>query len=101
MTARPFAGLRVLLVAAFNRRYHRSGWALAAALAALGREVRRCEERRRGWNPILGRALVPPLAAQPPRAPADAAILVQGTPIPPDAAPAAPAPLPRPAPASA
>src|SRR5207244_1522586 len=41
MTARPFAGLRVTLVAAFNPRYHRSGLALAAALAELGCEVRR------------------------------------------------------------
>ena len=32
MTARAFTGLRVVLVAAFNRRYHRSGLALAAAL---------------------------------------------------------------------
>jgi spore maturation protein CgeB len=85
MTARPFAGLRVVLVAAFNRRYHRSGWALAAALAALGCEVRRCEERRRGWNSILGRALVPRLAAQLRREPADAVIVFKGTALPPDA----------------
>jgi spore maturation protein CgeB len=63
MTARAFAGLRVVLVAAFNRRYHRSGLALAAALAALGCEVRRCEERRRGWNAILRRSLTTRLAA--------------------------------------
>jgi len=65
MTARPapFAGLRVVLVAAFNRRYHRSGLALAAALAALGCELRRCEERRRGWNAILRRSLATRLAA--------------------------------------
>src|SRR6266849_4426223 len=85
MTARPFAGLRVLLVAAFNRRYHRSGWALAAALAALGCEVRRCEERRRGWNSILGRALVPRLAAQLRREAADAVIVFKGTALPADA----------------
>src|SRR5260370_1317141 len=85
MTARPFAGLRVLLVAAFNRRYHRSGWALAAALAALGCEVRRCEERRRGWNSILGRALVPRLAAQLRREAAGAVIVFKGTALPPDA----------------
>jgi len=41
MTARGFAGVRVVLVAAFNRRYHRSGLALAAALEALG------------WTPLL------------------------------------------------
>src|SRR5256886_3931383 len=43
MTARPFAGLRVTLVAAFNPRYHRSGLALAAALGELGGEGRRRE----------------------------------------------------------
>jgi spore maturation protein CgeB len=64
MTARPFAGLRVVLVAAFNRRYHRSGRALATALAALGCEVHRCEERRRGWNAIFGRSLATRLAAR-------------------------------------
>src|SRR5207237_8825877 len=47
MTAAPpssFAGLRVVLVAAFNRRYHRSGLSLAAALTSLGCELRPCEE---------------------------------------------------------
>ena len=63
MTARAFTGLRVVLVAAFNRRYHRSGLALAAALAALGCEVQRCEERRRGWNALFGRSLPARLAA--------------------------------------
>src|SRR2546428_9301029 len=63
MTARAFTGLRVVLVAAFNRRYHRSGLALAAALEGLGCEVRRCEERRRGWNALLGRSLATRLAA--------------------------------------
>ena len=57
-----FAGLRVVLVAAFNRRYHRSGLALAAALEALGCEVRRCEERRRGWSALLRRSLSTRLA---------------------------------------
>src|SRR5260370_31823856 len=85
MTARPFAGLRVVLVAAFNRRYHRSGLTLAAALAALGCEVRRCEERRRGWNSILARALAPRLAAELRPAPADAVLVLKGTALPPDA----------------
>jgi spore maturation protein CgeB len=43
-------GARVILVAAFDERYHRSGFALAAALESLGCEVRRCEERERGWR---------------------------------------------------
>jgi spore maturation protein CgeB len=52
-----------VLVAAFNPRYHRSGSALAQALASLGCEVRRCEERRRGWKSIFGRPLAARLAA--------------------------------------
>src|SRR5216684_1138467 len=78
MTARPFAGLRVLLVAAFNRRYHRSGLALAAALAALGCEVRRCEERRRGWNAILRRSPTTRLAALLRDQPADVVLVFKG-----------------------
>jgi spore maturation protein CgeB len=74
-----FAGLRVVLVAAFNRRYHRSGSALAAALASLGCEVRRCEERRRGWNSIFGRPLVARLAAALRREAADVVLVFKGS----------------------
>jgi len=79
MTARPFAGLRVTLVAAFNPRYHRSGLALAAALAELGCEVRRCEERLRGWNAVWRRPLVARLGAALARAPADVVLVFKGT----------------------
>src|SRR6266704_2174370 len=58
----PFTGLRVVLVAAFDRRYHRSGLALAAALESLGCEVRCCEERTRGLNSLLHRPLAARLA---------------------------------------
>ena len=75
---RTFAGLRVVLVAAFNRRYHRSGFALAAALEALGCEVRRCEERRRGLNAILGRPLTARLGALLGRARADMVLVFKG-----------------------
>ena len=78
MTARAFTGLRVVLVAAFNRRYHRSGLALAAALAALGCEVGRCEERRRGWNAIFGRSLATRLAARLRRGPVDVVLVFKG-----------------------
>ena len=78
MTARAFAGLRVVLVAAFNRRYHRSGLALAAALEALGCEVRRCEERRRGWNTIFGRSLATRIAARLRRGPTDVVLVFKG-----------------------
>jgi spore maturation protein CgeB len=80
MTARPapFAGLRVVLVAAFNRRYHRSGLAVAAALEGMGCEVHRCEERRRGWNAILGRSLTTRLAARLRHKPVDVVLVFKG-----------------------
>ncbi len=77
--AGPFAGLRVILVAAFNRRYHRSGLALAAALAALGCEVRRCEERPRGLNALLRRPLTARLEALLRRARPDLVLVFKGT----------------------
>jgi spore maturation protein CgeB len=67
-----------VLVAAFNRRYHRSGVALAAALTAQGCEVRRCEERRRGWSAILGRSLTTRLAGQLRQEPADVVLVFKG-----------------------
>src|SRR3989442_8927584 len=79
MTARPFAGLRVTLVAAFNPRYHRSGLALARALAELGCEVRRCEERLRGLNAVLRRPLRARLGGLLERAPAEILLGFQGT----------------------
>src|SRR2546423_10496062 len=85
MTARPFAGLRVTLVAAFNPRYHRSGLALAGALADLGCEVRRCEERLRGWNAVWRRPLVARLDAALARAPADVVLVFKATKLAPGA----------------
>jgi len=67
-----------VLVAAFNRRYHRSGLALAAALETLGCEVRRCEERRRGWNAIFGRSLATRLAARLRQEPVDVVLVFKG-----------------------
>src|SRR2546430_12409361 len=78
MTARAFTGLRVVLVAAFNRRYHRSGLALAAALEGLGCEVRPCEERRGGWNALLGRSLATRLAACLRAGPVDVVLVFKG-----------------------
>ena len=79
MTARPFTGLRVTLVAAFNPRYHRSGLALARALAEVGCEVRRCEERLRGLNAVLRRPLGARLGGLLERAPADVVLVFKGT----------------------
>jgi spore maturation protein CgeB len=78
MTARPFAGLRVVLVAAFNRRYHRSGLSLATALESLGCEVTRLEERQRGWNAILRRPVAQRLGALLRRAPVDVVLVFKG-----------------------
>jgi spore maturation protein CgeB len=74
----PFAGLRVVLVAAFNRRYHRSGLSLATALTSLGCEVRPCEERQRGWTSIFRRPLTERLAAVLRRRPADVVLVFKG-----------------------
>jgi len=79
MSASRFTGLRVVLVAAFNPRYHRSGSALADALAALGCEVRRCEERLRGLNSILRRSLPDRLRKMLRRQPADLVLVFKGT----------------------
>ncbi len=76
---RPYAGLRVVLVAAFNRRYHRSGYGLATALQALGCEVRRCEERLRGLNAILRRPLAARLGGLLGRSRADVVLVFKGT----------------------
>ena len=67
-----------MLVAAFNRRYHRSGLALAAALETLGCEVRGCEERRRGWNVIFGHSLATRLAARLREGPVDVVLVFKG-----------------------
>jgi spore maturation protein CgeB len=74
-----FTGLRVVLVAAFNPRYHRTGAALAGALASLGCEVRRCEERWRGLNSILRRPLAARLRHTLRRRRADLILVFKGT----------------------
>jgi spore maturation protein CgeB len=78
VSAAGFSGLRVVLVAAFNRRYHRSGLALAGALETLGCEVARCEERTRGLAALVRRPLAARLAARLDRAPADLVLVFKG-----------------------
>jgi spore maturation protein CgeB len=51
------SGARVLLVAKFNQRYHRTGCALRDTLAALGCDVATVEERTRGLDALLRRTL--------------------------------------------
>ncbi len=52
-----YSGVRVLLVAKFNLRYHRTGIALRDTLRAMGCEVAWVEERTRGLNALLRRSL--------------------------------------------
>jgi spore maturation protein CgeB len=52
-----FRGLRVVLVAKSNRKYHRTGLGLRAGLRALGCEVRAVDPRTRGLAAWLGRSL--------------------------------------------
>ncbi|HSE52876.1 MAG TPA: glycosyltransferase [Gemmatimonadales bacterium] len=51
------SGARLLLVAKFNQRYHRTGCALRDTLVAMGVEVVGVEERTRGLDALLGRQL--------------------------------------------
>jgi len=51
------SGIRLLLVAKFNPRYHRTGSALRDALTAMGCSVVTVEERTRGLDALLRRPL--------------------------------------------
>lgn len=73
-----FSGARVVLVARFNARYHRTGGALRAALASLGCEVAAVEERTRGLHSVLGRDLGSRLAAALKRHRADIVLVFKG-----------------------
>ncbi len=52
-----YSGVRLLLVAKFNLRYHRTGIALRDTLRAMGCEVAWVEERTSGLNALLRRYL--------------------------------------------
>lgn len=52
-----YSGARLVLVAKFNQRYHRTGCALRDTLADMGVEVVAVEERTRGLDALLGRQL--------------------------------------------
>jgi spore maturation protein CgeB len=51
------SGARLLLVAKFNQRYHRTGCALRDTLTAMGTQVVAVEERTRGLDALFGRRL--------------------------------------------
>lgn len=52
-----YSGVRLLLVAKFNRRYHRTGLALRDTLRTMGCEVATVEERTRGLAGLIGGGL--------------------------------------------
>lgn len=57
------SGVRLLLVAKFNQRYHRTGCALREALRVMGCAVETVEERTRGLDALLRRTLDSRLSA--------------------------------------
>lgn len=79
------SGARVLLVAKFNPRYHRTGSAIRDALAGLGCEVACVEERTRGVSAILRRSLPARLAAAVRRHRPDLVLVFKGASLEPDA----------------
>jgi spore maturation protein CgeB len=83
--SRPFAGLRVVLVAAFNQRYHHTGLAIAAALERLGCEVTRRDDRPRGLEQAWPRPIEKRVAAVLRRARPDLVLVYRGERIPPEA----------------
>ena len=91
-----FAGLRVVLVAKFNERYHRTGGAIAAALEALGCEVARCEERTGGLDRLLARSLRRRLTATVRRHRPDLVLVFKGATLGPEVIAAVRAVAPRP-----
>jgi spore maturation protein CgeB len=52
-----YSGARVLLVAKFNQRYHRTGCSLRDSLAAMGCDVAPVEQRTRGLDALFRRTL--------------------------------------------
>ena len=72
------SGARVLLVAKFNQRYHRTGCALRDALMALGCEVATVEERTRGLDAFLRRSLAARLARALRQNPPDLVVVFKG-----------------------
>ena len=79
------AGLRVVLVAKFNERYHRTGGAIARALTELGCEVATCEERTGSWGRALGRTLERRLAGVLARHRPDVVLVFKGATLEPEA----------------
>lgn len=79
------AGARVLLVAKFNPRYHRTGGAIREALAGLGCEVACLEERSRGLDAVLRRSLQARLGAALRRHRPDLVLVFKGATLDPEA----------------
>ena len=79
------SGARLVLVAKFNQRYHRTGCALRDTLAAMGTEVVAVEERTRGLDALLGRHLESRLRSALRAHRPDLVLVFKGASLPPDA----------------
>jgi spore maturation protein CgeB len=79
-----YAGVRILLVAKFNLRYHRTGLALRDTLRTMGCEVAWVEERTRGLNALLRRSLPWRLESALRRRRPDLVLVFKGARLPPD-----------------
>ena len=74
----PHSGARLLLVAKFNQRYHRTGLAIRDALQAAECEVECIEERTRGLDALLRRPLGTRLAGVIAKRPPDLILVFKG-----------------------
>jgi spore maturation protein CgeB len=79
------SGARVLLVAKFNQRYHRTGCALRETLVAMGCDVAAVEERTRGLDSLLRRTLPARLEEALDRHRPDLVLVFKGATLEPDA----------------
>jgi spore maturation protein CgeB len=80
-----YSGVRLLLVAKFNLRYHRTGIALRETLRAMGCEVAWVEERTRGLAAVLRRSLPTRLASALKRHRPELVLVFKGARLDPDA----------------
>ncbi len=79
-----YSGVRLLLVAKFNLRYHRTGIAIRDTLRAMGCEVAWIEERTRGLNALLQRSLPRRLESAVKRHRPDLVVVFKGARLPPE-----------------
>ena len=79
-----YSGVRLLLVAKFNLRYHRTGIAIRDALRAMGCDLVCLEERTRGWDSLFRRSLPRRLTSALERHRPDLVLVYKGVSLDPD-----------------